>query len=70
MRTVRISLIVVLVIGLVMTIRPPSDSREVGAIPLADIEATMQEQGSAPGWARAMAVGVGFVLVLVRLRKS
>jgi hypothetical protein len=65
-------MIFVLVIGLWITLRSPSDSREESAIPLANIEATMQEQGSVPGWARAMmaVAAAGFVLVLVRLRKS
>jgi hypothetical protein len=63
-------LIIVLVIGLWMTIRSSTESREASVIRPADMEATMQEQGGVPGWARAMAVGASFVLVLVRLRKS
>jgi hypothetical protein len=70
MRAVRISLIVVLVIGLWMTIRSSSDSREESVTRLADIEATMREQRSVPAWAQAVAVGASFVLVLVGLTKS
>ena len=70
MRAVRISLIVVVVMGLWITIWSPSDSREESVIRLADMEATMREQAGVAEWARAMAVGASFVLVLVGLRKS
>jgi hypothetical protein len=69
MRAVRISLIVVLVMGLWITMRSSSYSREENVTRLADLEATIQEQGSVLGWAQAIAVGGSLVLVLVGLRK-
>lgn len=61
---------IVLVLGLWITIRSSNESHAESAFPPADVRATMQEQGSVPGWAQAMAVGASFVIVLAWLRKS
>jgi hypothetical protein len=70
MRELPILFIVVLVIGLWITIRQPSYAREESAVQLTDLEATMQEQRSVPGWTRAIALGAGVVLVLVWRKRS
>jgi hypothetical protein len=71
MRAVRISLIIVLVLGLWITIRSSNDLRVESFTRPADMQATtMREQGSVPGWAHAMAIGASFVIVLAWLRKS
>jgi hypothetical protein len=61
---------IVLVLGLWMTIRSSNESREQSVVRLADMEATLREGGSAPGWAHAVAIGASLVIVLAYLRKS
>lgn len=71
MRTLGISGLVLIAVGLWIIIRPPSYSREESVFRFGEIEAKMQEQRPVPGWAGGVALGAGLVLVLVGVvRKS
>ena len=70
MRAVRISLMIVLVLGLWITIRSSNDMREETVFRPADMQVMMQKQSGVPGWANAMAIGASFVIVLAWLRKN
>ena len=61
---------IVLVLGLWITIRSSNDLHAESAFRLPDMQATLPEQGSVPGWAQAMAIGASFVIVLAWLRKN
>jgi hypothetical protein len=60
---------IVLVLGLWMTLRSSNDLREDIVFRPADMQATMREEGSVPGWAHAVAVAASLVIVLAWLRK-
>ena len=69
MRALQISGAVLIVMGLWMIIRPPSYSREESIFKVGDIEAKMQQEHRIPGWIGGMALGAGFVLLVVGLTK-
>ena len=70
MRALQISGLVLIAIGLWIIVRPPSYSREESVFKFGDLEAKVQEQRSVPGWAGGVALGAGFVVLVVGFRKS
>lgn len=69
-RTLQISGLVLIVVGLWIIIRPPSYSHDETVLRFGDIEAKMQQQRSVPEWAGGLALGAGIVTVLVGFRKT
>jgi len=70
MRTMQISGLVLIALGLWLIIRPPSYSHQESVIKFGDLEAKVQEERPIPGWAGGLALGAGLVLVVVGFRKS
>ena len=70
MRALQVSGAALIVIGLWLMIRPPSYSREESVFKVGDIEAKMRQEHPVPGWVGGLALGAGFVLVVVGLKKS
>ena len=69
-RTLQISGLVLIVVGLWIINRPPTYSRDERVLKFGDIEAKMQQQRSVPEWAGGIALGAGIVIVLVGFRKT
>ena len=70
MRAMRISGLILIVLGLWIIIRPPSYSHNETVLKFGDVEAKMQQQRTVPGWAGGVALGAGLVLVLIGFRKK
>ena len=70
MRATQISGLVLIVLGLLIIIRPPSYSHDETVLKFGDVEAKMQQQRTIPGWAGGMALGAGLVLIVVGFRRS
>ena len=70
MRFVQISGAILIAVGLVLIIRPPSYAREESVLKLGDLEAKVQQQHTVPSWVGGALLGVGCVLVVVGLKKS
>ena len=69
MRIPLISGAILIAVGLLVIIRPPSYSREESVLKLGDLEAKVQQQHTVPGWAGGVLLGAGCVLVVVGFRK-
>lgn len=69
MRPTLIAGLVLIAVGLWLIIRPPSYPHKENVLKLGDLEATVQEQRSVPGWAGGVVLGAGLVLVVAGLRK-
>ena len=69
MRAMQISGLLLIVLGLWITIRPPSYSHNETVLKFGDVEANMQQQRTVPGWAGGVALGAGLVLVVVGFSK-
>jgi cytochrome c biogenesis protein CcdA len=61
---------ILIAVGLLLIIKPPSYSREESVLKLGDLEARVQQQHTVPGWVGGALLGAGCVLVVVGLRKS
>jgi drug/metabolite transporter (DMT)-like permease len=61
---------ILIAVGLLLIIKPPSYSREESVLKLGDLEASVQQQHTVPGWVGGALLGAGCVLVVVGLRKS
>jgi hypothetical protein len=70
MRAMQISGLILTVLGLWIIIRPPSYSHNETVLKFGDVEAKMQQQRTAPGWAGGVALGAGLVLVVVGFKKK
>ena len=70
MRIPLISGAILIAVGLLVIIRPPSYSREESVLKLGDLEAKVQQQHTVPSWLGGALLGAGCVLVIVGLRKS
>ncbi|HLY51558.1 MAG TPA: hypothetical protein VKQ31_00980 [Steroidobacteraceae bacterium] len=70
MRTVQISGAILAVIGLYLILRPPSYPHQESVLKFGDIEATVKEQRTVPGWVGGVLLGAGCVLVVVGLNKA
>ena len=69
MRIALISGAILIAVGLLVIIKPPSYSREESVLKLGDLEAKVQQQHTVPGWVGGALLGAGCVLVVVGLRK-
>ena len=69
MRTRLIAGAILIAVGLLLIIKPPSYSREESVLKLGDLEARVQQQHTVPGWVGGALLGAGCVLVIAGLRK-
>jgi hypothetical protein len=69
MRTLQILGAVLVAAGLFLIIRPPTYPHQESVFKLGDIEATVQDKRTVPGWVGGVLLGAGCVLVIVGLRK-
>ena len=69
MRSVLISGVILLAVGLLVILNPPSYSREESVLKLGDLEAKVQQQHTVPGWVGGVLLGAGCVLVVFGARK-
>jgi len=69
MRTLQILGAVLVAAGLFLIIRPPSYPHQESVFKLGDIEATVQDKRTVPGWVGGVLLGAGCVLVIVGLKK-
>ena len=69
MRIRLISGAILIALGLLLIIRPPSYSREESVLKLGDLEARVQQQHTVPSWVGGALLGAGCVLVIVGLKK-
>jgi hypothetical protein len=69
MRSVLISGVILLAVGLLVILKPPSYSREESVLKLGDLEAKVQQQHTVPGWVGGVLLGAGCVLVVFGARK-
>jgi len=70
MRTLQILGVVLVAAGLFLIIRPPSYPHQESVFKLGDIEATVQEKRTVPGWAGGVLLGAGCVLVIVGMKRA
>ena len=69
MRSVTISGVILLALGLFVILKPPSYSSEQSVLRLGDLEARVQQQRTVPGWVGGALLGAGCVLVVFGARK-
>jgi drug/metabolite transporter (DMT)-like permease len=70
MRALRISGAILIVVGLILIIRPPSYPHEESVFKMGDIEAKLQEKRPIPSWVGGTLLGAGCVLLVAGLRKA
>ena len=61
--------VVLIAVGAWLILRPPTYAHKENVLKLGDIQATVEEQRPVPAWAGGIALGAGFVLVVVGLRR-
>jgi hypothetical protein len=69
MRTLQVLGAVLVAAGLFLIIRPPTYPHQESVFKLGDIEATVQDKRTVPGWVGGVLLGAGCVLVIVGLKK-
>jgi hypothetical protein len=69
MRTLQVLGGVLVAAGLFLIIRPPTYPHQESVFKLGDIEATVQDKRTVPGWVGGVLLGAGCVLVIVGLKK-
>ena len=70
MRTLQILGAVLVAAGLFLIVRPPSYPHQESVFKLGDLEATVQERRTVPGWVGGVLLGAGCVLVVVGMKRS
>jgi len=70
MRTLQILGAVLVAAGLFLIVRPPSYPHQESVFKLGDLEATVQERRTVPGWVGGVLLGAGCVLVIVGMKRS
>jgi hypothetical protein len=70
MRTLQILGAVLVAAGLFLIIRPPSYPHQESVFKLGDIQATVQDNRTVPGWVGGVLLGAGCVLVVVGMKRS
>ena len=70
MRTLQILGAVLVAAGLFLIIRPPSYPHQESVFKLGDLEATVQDRRTVPGWVGGVLLGAGCVLVIVGMKRS
>jgi hypothetical protein len=70
MRTLQILGAVLVAAGLFLIIRPPTYPHQESVFKLGDIEATVQDKRTVPGWVGGVLLGAGCVLVIVGMKRS
>jgi hypothetical protein len=70
MRTLQILGAVLVAAGLFLIIRPPSYPHQESVFKLGDLEATVQDKRTVPGWVGGVLLGAGCVLVIVGMKGS
>ena len=69
MRSLMISGVLLIAVGLFVILKPPSYSREESVLKFGDLEAKVQQQRTVPGWVGGVLLGAGCVLVVFGARK-
>jgi len=70
MRALQILGAVLVAAGLFLIIRPPSYPHQESVFKLGDLEATVQDRRTVPGWVGGVLLGAGCVLVIVGMKRS
>jgi len=70
MRTFQILGAVLVAAGLFLIIRPPTYPHQESVFKLGDLEATVQDKRTVPGWVGGVLLGAGCVLVIVGMKRS
>lgn len=70
MRTLQILGAVLVAAGLFLIIRPPTYPHQESVFKLGDLEATVQDKRTLPGWVGGVLLGAGCVLVIVGMKRS
>jgi len=70
MRTLQILGAVLVAAGLFLIIRPPTYPHQESVFKLGDLEATVQDKRTVPGWVGGVLLGAGCVLVIVGMKRS
>jgi len=70
MRTLQILGAVLVAAGLFLIIRPVSYPHQESVFKLGDLEATVEEKRTVPGWVGGVLLGAGCVLVVVGMKRS
>jgi hypothetical protein len=70
MRTLQILGAVLVAAGLFLIIRPPTYPHQESVFKLGDLEATVQDKRTVPGWVGGVLLGAGCVLVVVGMKRS
>ena len=70
MRTFQILGAVLVAAGLFLIIRPPTYPHQESVFKLGDLEATVQDKRTVPGWVGGALLGAGCVLVIVGMKRS
>lgn len=69
MRTLQILGAVLVAAGLFLIVRPPSYPHQESVFKLGDIEATVQDRRTVPGWVGGALLGAGCVLIVVGVKR-
>jgi len=70
MRILQILGAVLVAAGLFLIIRPPSYPHQESVFKLGNLEATVQDRRTVPGWVGGVLLGAGCVLVIVGMKRS
>jgi hypothetical protein len=70
MRTLQVLGAVLVAAGLFLIIRPPTYPHQESVFKLGDLEATVQDKRTVPGWVGGVLLGAGCVLVVVGMKRS
>jgi len=69
MRALQILGAVLVAAGLFLIIRPPSYPHQESVFKLGNLEATVQDRRTVPGWVGGVLLGAGCVLVIVGMKR-
>jgi hypothetical protein len=69
MRTFQILGAILVAAGLFLILRPPSYPHQESVFKMGDIEATVQDRRTVPGWVGGVLLGAGCVLVIVGVKR-
>ena len=70
MRTLQILGAILVAAGLFLIIRPPTYPHQESVFKLGDLQATVQDRRTVPGWVGGVLLGAGCVLVIVGMKRT
>jgi drug/metabolite transporter (DMT)-like permease len=70
MRTLQILGAILVAAGLFLIIRPPTYPHQESVFKLGDLQATVQDRRTVPGWVGGVLLGAGCVLVIGGMKRS